>query len=234
MTTPATPESRTPRTPLQPILSESLAETHERVCREAWDREQILRQRIDYLTKEKDEALKFVDESQDQAIKLREQIATLRKERDEARKRTAPKTLDELEAVNLRSIVSDQDEDIENLKKQLAGKSKYLDETTAQAARLLDERDAALAKLAEVEKERDALEKLQDQSGELSIQVSTLTADRDRLRAECERKDGALERVCTFFAGSVPHCPEETALVRQCRAALAQPEQAGNAGGSEG
>jgi hypothetical protein len=33
----------------------------------------------------------------------------------EAKRRTAPKTLDELEAVNLRSIVTDQDEDIARL-----------------------------------------------------------------------------------------------------------------------
>jgi len=40
-----------------------------------------------------------------------EHARNLERQRDEARKRTAPKTLDELEALNLRSIVSDQDED---------------------------------------------------------------------------------------------------------------------------
>jgi len=39
-------------------------------------------------------------------------ILHLERELAEARARTSPKTLDELEAVNLRSIVSDQDEDI--------------------------------------------------------------------------------------------------------------------------
>lgn len=50
----------------------------------------------------------------------REELERVKGELSEARKRTAPKTLGELEAVNLRSIVSDQDQDISSLRAELA------------------------------------------------------------------------------------------------------------------
>lgn len=65
--------------------------------------------------RDRDGARKYLGQANDNEERLIKERDELKVKLDEARKHTAPKTLNELEAVNLRSIVTDQDEDIATL-----------------------------------------------------------------------------------------------------------------------
>lgn len=83
---------------------------------------------------------------------------------------------------------------------------KHLDETLERGNAIIAERDQLRAQVANLTAERDALESLQDQSGELAVQVSTITAERDHLMADVVTLRKALEDAFNILEHGPTNC----------------------------